>query len=112
LELLIESLENDVTRAALIGRLDIQGAAKIDIRMSVLAGSQRKVVFDLSELQYLASMGIRSLVMAAKTINAKGGRAVLLNPTPEVENVLKVSAIDSIIPIFHDLEAAKSAVSG
>jgi anti-anti-sigma factor len=111
LEVVSEALSPDITKVALVGRLDIQGAAKIDLKLSIIAGCTRNVIFDLSEVPFVASMGIRSLVICAKTIKSKGGRVVMLQPTEDVENVLVVSGIDTIIPIVHDVDAALAAVS-
>jgi anti-anti-sigma factor len=110
-EVVSEDVRPDVTKVALVGRLDIQGAAMIDLKLSIIAGTHKYVILDMSAVPFVASMGIRSLVMCAKTIKSKGGRVVLLQPTEDVQNVLTVSGIDTIIPIVHDLDAAVAAVS-
>jgi anti-anti-sigma regulatory factor len=56
-------------------------------------------------------MGIRTIIMGAKAINLKGGRMVLLRPTPDVEKVLTTTGIDTLISIVHDLDAAIGVVS-
>jgi anti-sigma B factor antagonist len=111
MDMQIESLADGVTKVNLIGRLDILGAQKIDLNFSVVAGGHRKVIVDLEQIQFLASMGIRTLLMGAKAIKSKGGAMALLNPTPDVEKVLIVSGIEAIVPILHDLKAAIAAVS-
>jgi anti-sigma B factor antagonist len=58
----------------------------------------------------MASMGLRSLVVCAKSIIGKRGRVVLLAPQPAVAEVLTVSGIDDLIPIHHDEAAAIAAV--
>ena len=61
---------------------------------------QRKaLIVDLSEVSFIASMGMRLLLIAGKTIAARGGKMVLLAPTPEVESVLRTARIDGVIPI-------------
>ena len=111
MELTIETLEDGVTKINLVGRFDIVGAQKIDLQFSVVSGSQRKVIVDLGEVSFLASMGIRTIIMGAKAINLKGGRMVLLRPTPDVEKVLTTTGIDILISIVHDLDAAIGIVS-
>jgi anti-sigma B factor antagonist len=112
MDMQVESLADGVTKVNLTGRLDILGAQQIDLNFSVVAGNHRKVIVDLEQVEFLASMGIRTLVMGAKAIKSKGGSLVLLKPTPDVEKVLIVSGIDAVVPILHDLDAAISAVSG
>ena len=105
-----ESMEGDVTRVILDGRLDIQGAAAIDLKMNVLAGSSKFLLIDLTSVSFLGSMGLRSLVLPAQAVKRRGGKIALLNPVPMVEEVLKASNIGEIIPIFHDLNAAVAAL--
>ena len=102
----IEELDGDVTRVALDGRLDIDGSAQVDLRMNVIAGSSTRVLLDLSGVTFLGSMGLRSIVLPAQAIKRRGGRMVLLNPTPMVAEVLKNANIPAIIPIHHDEDAA------
>lgn len=106
-----ESIDGGITRVLLDGRLDIQGAAAIDLRMNVLAGSNKFLLVDLSNVSFLGSMGLRSIVLPAQALQRRGGKMALLNPVPMVEEVLKASSIDQIIPIFHDLDSAVAALS-
>jgi anti-sigma B factor antagonist len=107
----IEDLPGNVTRVALSGRIDIAGAQAIDMPMSVVAGSKRAVVIDMSGVDFMASMGLRHLVVCAKSIFSKGGRVVLLAPQPAVEEVIRVSGIDQLIPIHAEEAAAVAAVA-
>lgn len=107
----IQDLDNGITRVVLSGRIDIAGAAEIDMPMNIVGGSRRAVVIDLSAVDFLASMGLRSLVLAGKSIQSKRGKVVLLSPKPIVEQVITTSGIDEIIPVMHDEAAAMTAVS-
>jgi stage II sporulation protein AA (anti-sigma F factor antagonist) len=103
-------MEGDITRVLLDGRLDIQGAAAIDLRMNVLAGSSKFLLVDLSKVSFLGSMGLRSIIVPAQAVRRRGGKVALFAPVPMVEEVLKASNIHEIIPIFHDLDAAVAAL--
>jgi anti-anti-sigma factor len=103
-------MDGEVTRVILDGRLDIQGAAAIDLKMNVLAGSSKFLLLDLTNVSFLGSMGLRSIVLPAQTVKRRGGKMALLNPVPLVEEVLKASNIDEIIPIYHDLDTAVAAL--
>ena len=105
-----ETLDGGITRVLLEGRLDIAGAAAVDLRMNVLAGSEKFLLLDLQGVSFLGSMGLRSIVIPAKTVSRRGGKIALFAPIPLVEDVLKASNIDQVIPIFHDLEAALVAL--
>jgi anti-anti-sigma factor len=106
----IEELTGGITRVVLDGRLDIAGAAAVDLQMNVIAGSRKSVLVDLQKVTFLGSMGLRSLVAPARTIKSRGGKMVLFGPSEMVENVLKTSGIDSVIPIHHELQSALAAL--
>lgn len=110
MEMVIEELEEGVTRVILTGRLDIAGSALIDLRFNTISGSRRAVVVDLSRVSFIASMGIRTLVSGAKAVRVRGGKMVLLLPEANVEKALRTASIDTLIPIYHDSEAAVAAV--
>jgi anti-anti-sigma factor len=59
----------------------------------------------MSEVSFLASLGIRTLITAAKTVSNNGGKLVLLSPQPNVERVLRESRIDTVLPIIEDSAA-------
>ncbi len=105
-----ESMDGGITRVLLDGRLDIQGAAVIDLRMNVLAGNSKFLLIDLSDVSFLGSMGLRSIVVPAQAVRRREGKVALLNPAPMVEEVLLASNIGEIIPIFHDLDSAVAAL--
>jgi anti-anti-sigma factor len=104
-------MEGGITRVLLDGRLDIQGAAAIDLKMNVLAGSSKFLLVDLTNVSFLGSMGLRSIVVPAQAVRRRGGKVALFGPVPMVEEVLKASNIHEIIPIFHDLDAAVASLS-
>jgi anti-sigma B factor antagonist len=109
-EMQIEELDHDIIRAKLIGRMDYAGATEIDAQFMELAGLQKLVLVDLSKVEFLASMGIRTLIMAAKVVKARGDRMVLFNPEMMVAKVLQTSGTDILIPVYYDLALACKAL--
>jgi anti-anti-sigma factor len=100
------SLPGDVLLVKLVGPLDIAGASEIELPFSVISGKFGKVIVDLKDVTFLASIGIRVLVKAARTINSKKGRLVVFSPTDEARRVLRSTGIDTIIPVVADQDAA------
>lgn len=100
-----------VTVAVLNGRLDVTGAGQIELKFNALAGARKALVVDLSQVSFVASMGIRLLLIAGKTVTAKGGKMALLAPVPEVETVLKTAGINTIIPICAARDDALATVA-
>ncbi|HEX4322776.1 MAG TPA: STAS domain-containing protein [Acidobacteriaceae bacterium] len=105
-----EEIDGGITRVVLDGRLDIEGASLVDLKMNIVAGTAKSLLIDLAAVTFLGSMGLRSIVVPAKNVHRRGGKAALLAPQPMVEEVIKSSSIDQIIPIYHDLDAAVQAL--
>lgn len=105
-----EELADGITKVALDGRLDIAGAAAVDMKMNLAAGSAKKLLIDMQNVTFLGSMGLSSIVIPSRSVLSRGGKVVLFAPTEMVEAVLKTSRIDSLLPIFHDLPAAVAAL--
>jgi anti-sigma B factor antagonist len=111
MELQYSELDNEIRSIKLIGRLDIIGTGAIETKFAgYCAGEKPRVLVDLSEVDFLASIGIRLLMLTAKSIASRGGKLVLLNPTPDVHSVLDVTGIPSIIPIYASLESAEAVL--
>jgi len=109
--ILFQDIDNGVTKIVISGRIDIAGSGEIDTPLSVAGGTRRNVVVDLSGVSFMASLGLRSIVLSGKAILRKGGKIVILSPQPIVEEVITTSGIDEIIPIYHDELLAIAAVS-
>jgi len=111
MELQYTEPEKNIRLIKLIGRLDIIGTGAIETRFAgYCAGENPRVLVDLSNVDFLASIGIRLLTLTAKSVASRGGRMVLLSPTPEVRNVLEITGIPAIIPMYDSLESAEAVL--
>jgi len=107
MELAYSDLENGVRKIDLKGRLDIEGASAIDLKFTALAASQQAfLVVDLSLVDFIASLGIATLVRSAKAARLRKGSMALLSPQPNVAKVLAATKIDSVLPVYVDLNEA------
>ena len=105
LEILDDS--GSVIKLGLSGRLDTKGVDLIETRFTaVCVPKEKDVVVDMSQVEFLASMGIRMLVSVAKAMKLKGKRLVLLSPRALVTEVIVLASLDEILPIVEsDAEA-------
>jgi anti-sigma B factor antagonist len=111
MELHYSELENNIRLIKLVGDLDIIGVEAIETQFTgYCAGENARVIVDLSEVEFLASIGIRLLTLNAKSVSSRGGRMVLLHPTPDVKSVLEITGIPAIIPIYNGLESAQTVL--
>ncbi|MGO9544349.1 MAG: STAS domain-containing protein [Rhodomicrobium sp.] len=99
-------LDNGITKIVLSGRMDIEGASAADLKFSVIAGAKKKVAVDLTDVSFMASLGIRTLMISAKAMANKGGKMVLVNPQPNVEKVLETTGVNTVIPMVKSMQEA------
>jgi anti-anti-sigma factor len=112
MELQSSELDNNIRLIKLIGRLDIIGTGEIETKFSgYCAGEKLRVVLDLSEVDFLSSIGIRLLMLTAKSVASRGGKIVILRPIPDVQSVLEITGIPGIIPIYSHLESAEAVLT-
>ena len=105
---------DNLRKIVILGRLDIAGAESVAGELEKLAAAPKKgVVVDLSSLKFLASIGIRALFKSAKTVQARGGRMVLVVGTNSAVTMsLEATGVNTLIPIFKsNAEAERAAVA-
>jgi anti-anti-sigma factor len=113
MELQIVDTGSEVTRLKLTGRMDTMGAMEIETRFTAAAAAnQKSAVVDVSEVPFLASMGIRLLVTVAKALARQGNKLILLAPQELVADVIEMSAIDSLVSMAADEEGVQAILSG
>jgi anti-sigma B factor antagonist len=106
-----EPSSDGISIVKLTGRMDAQGTQEIESKFMDQACSQKSVIVDLQAVDFLASVGIRTLLVVAKAVAKRGGKMVLLNPDPTITRILEVSGVDSFIPVHRTIEEARRAVS-
>jgi len=113
MEISEEQLDGNISKISLSGRMDITGVGDIESDFSSITADSTKssIIVDMSDVPYMSSIGIRSLLMNGKAVNRRGGKYVLLNPQAVVENVLVVSGINQILVICNSLEEAITKVT-
>ena len=112
MDLQYSELDNHIRLIKLSGKLDIIGTGEIQTGFAGYCGGENvRVIVDLSEVDFLASIGIRLLTLTAKSVASRGGKMVLLNPNPDVQHVLEITGIPAIIPIYSQFESAETVLT-
>ena len=88
------------------GRLDAESAAQAETTLKgLLKEGKSRLVFDLGEMDYISSAGLRIILMTVKELQRRKGKVVLSALTPYVREIFDVSNFSSIIPITDTVEA-------
>ncbi|MEE4330027.1 MAG: STAS domain-containing protein [Wenzhouxiangella sp.] len=103
---------DELTHVALRGRLDTLGTDQVELKFTAtVAPAGNNTIVDISELTFLASMGIRMLLSVAKTLAGKQARMVLLAPQALVRESIDHAALDAVIPVARDMDEARAALA-
>jgi anti-anti-sigma factor len=87
------------------GRLDGKTASAAEATVKgLLKEGRQQLLFDLSQMDYISSAGLRVILMAVKELRSKKGQVVLCGLTPYVKEIFDVSNFSSIIPITDSVE--------
>lgn len=105
-----EELTGGITRVILDGRLDIEGATAVDLKLNMIAETKNAVLVDMQKVSFIGSTGLRALVTPARAITGRGGKIVLFGPNELVAKVLQASGVDTMIPVHHEFHAAIAAL--
>lgn len=111
MDIAVESLDENTSRIVLTGRMDIAGSESIEVAFAAAAADKRYLVVDMSGVAFLASIGIRSLFAKAKQMHGRGGKLVIAAPQPQVAQVLDMTGVPQLIPIFPDVESARDRLA-
>jgi anti-anti-sigma factor len=82
------------------GRLDAQTAPDLDKEMLPEISKRLDIVLDVSDLEYISSMGIRSLVQAAKKTAEVNHRVAICGMSAEVKEVIEVSGVNAFLDVY------------
>ena len=100
-------LPNCVRLIKLDGYLDTAGVAAVETQFHAHYGGHKpRVLVDLSATGFVGSLGIRMLLQAIKTVSARGGRLLMLNPVPIVGSALDISGLGQFVVRGRQAEAS------
>jgi anti-sigma B factor antagonist len=108
LEILILKTVGDKNLGAvtvkLTGSLDTATAPELERQLSpVLAGPVKHLVFDLAQLKFISSAGLRVFSMARKQLKERGGQASFVNLQPQIREVFEIIKALPGIAVFKDM---------
>jgi anti-sigma B factor antagonist len=105
----------DVVVAALSGRIDHPNAEllkqALDPILDELDDGKRALVLDFAGVEYISSMGLRVLMMAAKQMRSRQARIAVAQLQPVVQEIFNISRFNNVVEIFPSVRAALQELS-
>lgn len=75
----------------LTGSLDTATAPELEKQLApVIAGGAKDIVFDLAQLKFISSAGLRVFSTTRKALKERGGQASFVNMQPQIQEVFEI----------------------
>lgn len=99
--------EGETIVVAPAGRLDGAGAPVLETELREVAVRARgRAVLDCSRISYIASAGLRSILIGAKACMQEGGDLAVVSLLPQCRAVMEMTGLLSVLDYHESVEAA------
>ena len=108
---IIQKEEYGITCLKIKGRMDMAVAIETEKAVNrILKGNNNRLLFDLEELEYLSSYGLRIILNAAKKIKMMDGKIILCS-LETVKEIFDICGFSANIPIADSVESGIKVLS-
>lgn len=103
--------ESEVLILTVEGEVDTNTASILESSLSQeFDKGARRLILELSQMDYVSSVGLRVLLAHLKKLKTSQGRLVLTGLNDEVQEIFDMAGFSALFEISPDLEAAKQAL--
>jgi len=93
-----ENIAEGICRLIAKGRIDSNSADVLLFRLeNVLKNGQTAIILNMSQVNYLSSIGIRAILKTYKQTTEAGGSFSIEHPSEIVKNVLGMAALKDML---------------
>jgi len=104
--------DRDIIIVMIPERLDATSAPGVESDLkAILAGSPKKMILDFSKTEYIASAGLKVLLVITRDLLKSGGKVMLVSLRPAVHRVFEMAGFTSIFTIGASREEAVQKLS-
>jgi len=105
LQILVDNTSPNTLSVALDGQLDTLTANDLDQSIQTnLQQDTQTLIFDLQNLSFVSSAGLRIFAKARKTLKLRDGKVFFINLTPQVKKVFDIVKAVPISEVFASIE--------
>jgi anti-sigma B factor antagonist len=94
-----KTTEGNTITLQLSGRIDTDTAALLDDEIAALPDMVTNLVMDMDDLEYVASSGLRVLLMASKIMRNRGGDCTMVNVPELIMEVFEMTGLTDVFTI-------------
>ena len=91
------TVNGDTNEVKLVGRLDVKAAREAESAFAEAADVAQNVVLDMSELEYIASAGLRALKRLRSDVRKNGGTLTLRGVQDDVMEIFELTGFSAML---------------
>ena len=95
-----------VVIATVSGRIDHAFNAALEPLLKNCVGGANPLILDFSGVEYISSVGLRSLMLASRQAKSQKGAFAIAGMQPSVQEVFTISRFSLIMPCYTSVAAA------
>jgi anti-sigma B factor antagonist len=98
---------------ALAGRLNQASADTLHSAAMEIAGEDdcKALIIDMGGVDFIASVGIRSLIRPSQALSMRGGKLAVANLNPQIDEFFKLTGLDQMFRVFGTVEEAAADIA-
>jgi len=112
---LLATRHADIVVIGITGRIDHLNAEMFKSGITSYIAACRsggdRVLFDLANLEYISSAGLRVLMLASKSTRPLGGQIAVAAPQPVVREILDITRFNLVFPVYDSVDEGLGALS-
>jgi len=106
-----QTMQGEVLILRPVGRLDNTSAPDLErVVLEHLDKGTKRLLFDLSDMDYVSSAGLRVILLAGKKLRTSQGKLVLVGLREMVREVFEMSGFLTLFPVEANVEEGLAKV--
>ena len=102
-----QQARGDITILRPVGRLDSASSPELELAiLERLDGGCNRLVFDLADMDYVSSAGLRVILLAGKKLRASQGKLVIAGMRDMVREVFEMSGFLTLFAVAPSVDDA------
>ena len=109
MEISIKTVDG-ITVVTIVGEIDGRTAPDVHRRVSAALEATSKILFDMSQVQFMSSAGLRMLLSVYRQVSRKNGRVALAGLYEEIRDTMSVTGFLGHFPTYTTVDEGLAAI--
>lgn len=104
-----EHRHNGITAFSLVGKLEFTSSSRLKEKVqAALSEGRVKIILDLTQVDFVNSSGLGTLISILKQVRQSGGRLMLSGLAPVVKEIFEITQLEQVFEIYPSEAAARA----